>query len=180
MPIKLLILDVDGTLTDSTVYYGDGNIEMKGFNTKDGAILKPLKDLGIEVIILTGRESEATKRRAEELNAIPIQGVHDKLGVLKKLLDEKGLTQEQCAYIGDDVNDYPAMRICAFRACPVDAAIEIKEICDYVSDFAGGYGAVRDICEQLLKKEQKYESFLRIYGVMTDKKISQSKITAAG
>ncbi len=163
--IQLLICDVDGTLTDSSIYYGDGNIELKVFNAKDGAALKPLPRFGIEVIFLTGRESEAVKRRAADLNATAIQGIADKATALTALLAERGIAPEQCAYIGDDINDYTAMRLCGFKACPADAAAEIKSICGYVSPYNGGRGAVRDICERLLKHEGKYTSLLACYGI---------------
>ena len=163
--IQLIILDVDGTLTDASVYYGGNNVEIKAFSTKDGAILKPLSQLGIEVIFLTGRESEAVTRRANDLNATAIQGIDDKLKVLKNLLAERDIEPENCAYIGDDLNDYAAMKLCGFKACPADAAKEIREICDYVSPYNGGHGAVRDVCERLLCKTGSYGKLLTLYEV---------------
>ena len=163
--IRLLICDVDGTLTDSSVYYGDNNVELKSFSTKDGAIIRPLHQLGISVVFLTGRESEAVSRRAAELDAITIQGIDDKTAVVRTLLSERGIVPEQCAYIGDDLNDYASMKLCGFKACPADAAQEIREICDYISPYSGGHGAVRDICEHILKREGKYNDLLAFYGV---------------
>ena len=162
--IKTLILDVDGTLTDGTLYYGGDNIELKAFNTRDGAILKPLRLLGIDVVFLTGRESEAVKRRASDLGVVAVQGVDDKLAALRELLERHGISPDQCAYIGDDLNDYAAMSICGFKACPADAVSEIRGICDYVSPYNGGHGAVRDVCEHILKREGKYAEFLGLYG----------------
>ena len=147
------------------VYYGDNYVEIKKFGIKDGAILKPLPKLGIETVFLTGRDSEATKRRAADLNVVAIQGVEDKRAVLSELLTERKIKYEQCAYIGDDLNDYAAMKMCGFKACPADAVVEIREICDYVSPYRGGHGAVRDICEYILKKGDKYDAFLTVYGV---------------
>jgi 3-deoxy-D-manno-octulosonate 8-phosphate phosphatase (KDO 8-P phosphatase) len=165
LDIQLLIIDVDGTLTDSSVYYGDGNVELKAFNTKDGLMLKALTHLGIDVIFLTGRESEIVTRRADDLGATAIQGISDKEKKLRGLLSEYGITFEQTAYIGDDLNDYTAMMMCGFKACPADAVAEIKMIADYVSHIPGGAGAVRDICEYLLRKHGKYDDFLNLFGV---------------
>jgi 3-deoxy-D-manno-octulosonate 8-phosphate phosphatase (KDO 8-P phosphatase) len=163
--LKIIILDVDGTLTDGTVTYGDNNLESKTFCVKDGLALKGLTKLGFAVYFLTGRTSEAAERRAKELNAVAIQGIDDKKTELINLLESKNISPSECAYIGDDLNDYAAMKLCGFKACPADAAREIREICDYVSPFCGGKGAVRDICEHILHKQGKYESLLDSYGI---------------
>ena len=165
MNIKLLVLDVDGTLTDGTIIFGSQGTELKAFNVKDGLVLKALPCLGIEVVFLTGRTSEATGRRAKELGAAAIQGIDDKLPALEKILNERGMSFEDCAYVGDDLNDYEAMKKCGFKACPADAAKEIKEICDYVSTQNGGQGAVREICEVMLKRCGKHEELLAFYKV---------------
>lgn len=164
--VKLLIVDVDGTLTDGTLFYGNDNSEIKTFNTKDGAILIPLYQLGIEVILLTGLKSKAVIQRARDLGITAIQGIGDKLSVLHKLLAHRDIRPEQCAYIGDDLNDYAAMKLCGFKACPADAAKEILEICDYVSPHSGGHGAVRDICTVVLRQDGKYDEFLKNYRVL--------------
>jgi 3-deoxy-D-manno-octulosonate 8-phosphate phosphatase (KDO 8-P phosphatase) len=165
MAIKLLIIDVDGTMTDGMILYGDNNLEIKAFSTRDGAVLKPLCKLGIDVVFMTGRASEATSRRAADLNVSTVQGVEDKSSALNEMLVEYSLLPEQCAYIGDDLNDFAAMKLCGFKACPADAVAEIRGICDYISPYKGGYGAVRDICEKLLIQEQKHDDFLNYYGV---------------
>ncbi|MCL2079043.1 MAG: HAD hydrolase family protein [Oscillospiraceae bacterium] len=161
--IKLIVCDVDGTLTDSLVIYSDGNIESKAFSTKDGLILKVLPKLGISVVFLTGRTSEAVFRRAADLGATAICGISDKLPALHELLSSRGILPEECAYIGDDLNDYAAMTVCGFKGAPSDAAADVRQLCDYVSPFKGGYGAVRDVCEQILKRDGKYEEFLRLF-----------------
>ena len=158
-----MICDVDGTLTDGFVYYGDGNLEIKAFSIKDGLVLKPLGLLGIEVVFLTGRESEAVNRRATEFGVAVIQGIRDKAAIVSNLLTERKIEPGQCAYIGDDINDYAAMNLCGFKACPADAAVEIRDICDYVSSYNGGHGAVRDICEHILKQDEKYGALLAYY-----------------
>ena len=163
LDISLIIIDVDGTLTNGSILYGDNNTEIKSFSAKDGLILKVLPKLNIEVIFLTGRNSEAVTRRAAELGAEAVQGIDDKLTALKSILAERGVTPEQCAYIGDDLNDYAAMKLCDFKACPADAAVKIREICDYVSPYNGGHGAVRDICEVIIKRDNKHQKFLEIF-----------------
>ena len=163
MEIKLLVIDVDGTLTDGKIYYGNNDVEIKAFNAKDGALLKPLPFFGIRTVFLTGRKSEAVLRRATDLNAMAIQGIENKFDELRKLMKEYCIEPVQCAYIGDDLNDYSAMKICGFKACPADAAIEIKSICDYVSEFNGGHGAVRDICTFILQRDGKYDKVLDFY-----------------
>jgi len=165
MNIKLIIMDVDGTLTDGSIYYDSNGIEIKAFTTRDGAILKPMNNLGIKVVFLTGRSSEAVTKRADDLEAIAIQGIDNKLLMLQELLANHKINNIEVAYIGDDLNDYTAMKICGFKACPSDAVAEIKAICDYVSPFPGGHGAVRDVCECILKKLGKYADFLAHYGV---------------
>ena len=166
MDIKAFIIDVDGTLTNGMIYYGD-NIELKIFNIKDGTALKYLSSINITVVFITGRISEAVARRAAEFNITAIQGVEDKKQKLEEFLADTSINAEQCAYIGDDLNDYAAMKICGFKACPSDAVAEIREICDYVSPYAGGNGAVRDVCEYILKRDGKYEKFVRsFFGVI--------------
>ncbi|MDR0963977.1 MAG: HAD hydrolase family protein [Clostridium sp.] len=164
--IQLLVLDVDGTLTDGTISYGE-YMEMKSFNVKDGLILKVLPSLGIQTVFLTGRASSAVERRARELGAMAMQGVDDKLAALCELLSGRKLEPENCAYIGDDLNDYAAMSICGYKSCPSDAVAAICAICDYVSPYKAAHGAVRDICEHILKQEGTYGDFLRLFGVNT-------------
>ena len=163
MKIRLLVLDVDGTLTDGTIVYGSQGIELKAFNVKDGAVIKVLPGLGIDVVFLTGRTSDAVARRARELGAVAVQGIDDKLPALEKILEERGIGFGECAYVGDDLNDYGAMVKCGFKACPADAVQEIREICDYVSFQIGGHGAVRDICENLLQALGKNYEFISNY-----------------
>jgi len=164
--IKLLICDVDGTLTDGSIIYNDNSAELKSFSVKDGLILKLMPQLGIPVIFLTGRESSIVKRRAEELGALAIQGIDDKPSVIRNIQSERNLSAVECAYIGDDLNDYAAMMLCGYRACPNDAVREIREICNHVSPFNGGHGAGRDICERILDYEDKYAEFLVVAGLI--------------
>ena len=166
--ISLIVADVDGTLTDGSIILGE-NDEFKAFSAKDGGIIKMLGRLGLEVVFLTARDSAAVSRRARELSASAVQGIDDKLSALRRLLDERNVSPEHCAYIGDDLNDYAAMGICGFTACPADAVAEIREACDYVSPCNGGHGAVRDICEHILRQCGKYGEFLDLYGASASK-----------
>lgn len=165
--LKHLVIDVDGTLTDAGVYYDEHGNEMKKFCTRDGAAFFAMKSVGVELIILTGRECAATLRRMTELKADIIkQNVKDKAAWLESYMTENGINKDNIGFIGDDLNDYQAMQLCGFKACPADAAKEIKEICNYISSVPGGHGAVRDICEHILTIESKYNELLAYYGVI--------------
>ena len=168
MKIKLLVLDVDGTLTDAKVIYGSGNAEIKEFNTRDGLIIGKLPGLGIKVVILTARECEPVARRAAELKCEVIQGAKNKAPVLQDIAEKNGVTLSEIAYFGDDINDYEAMSLCGFKACPANAVSFIKEICDYVSAVDGGYGAVRDCAEEMLKRQGIYLDWLLMFGIISD------------
>jgi len=148
--IKLLCMDVDGTLTDGGVYIShEGEFE-KRFDIKDGYGLVALGKSGIQPILITGRTSEITKRRAEELGIHEVyQNVHDKAALIETILDRKQLSWNNIAYIGDDVNDLECIEKAGFSACPSDAVEAVKQRAKYVCRRAGGFGAVRELCEQL-------------------------------
>jgi 3-deoxy-D-manno-octulosonate 8-phosphate phosphatase (KDO 8-P phosphatase) len=164
--IKHIILDVDGTLTDSGVYYDNHGNELKKFSTKDGTGFFIARAAGIKLIILTGRESEATVRRMTELKADSIQqNVKDKAAWLREYMTVNGVDKAEIGYIGDDVNDLSSMRLCGFVGCPADACKEVKAIADYVSPLCGGHGAVRDSIEYLLTKGGLWsECVEKVYG----------------
>lgn len=168
MNIKLLVLDVDGTLTDAKVIYGSGNKEIKEFNTCDGLIILKLPELGIKVVILTARECEPVARRAEELKCEFYQGKKNKASVLREVAANHGVELSEIAYFGDDLNDYDAMSLCGFKACPANAVSHIKGICDYVSKINGGHGAVRDCAEEMLKRLGKYSDWLSMFGIVSE------------
>jgi len=164
--ITHIVFDVDGTLTDGSITISSNGVESKDFQAKDGILIRELPKLGFTTMFLTGRDSELTNIRAKDLNIREVvQGALNKDEILKAYMLEHDLNKEQFAYIGDDVNDYRAMLLCAFKACPTDATLEIKRICDYVSSYGGGRGAVRDICEYLLHNMGKYQSFLNLFGI---------------
>lgn len=150
--IKLIVLDVDGTLTDGGVYIDSNGVETKKFNIKDGAGIVLAEKAGIDFMILTGRESYCVERRAEELKIKYVfQGIIDKFSYLKSFLHENNIDPEEVAYMGDDVNDLECMSYVGFTACPADAVKRVRETVDFVSQFNGGFGAVRDLCDMFIK-----------------------------
>lgn len=157
--ITHFIIDVDGTLTDGGIYYDENGNEYKKFNTKDAVAFWAAQAVGIEPIIITGRKSKALERRAKDLNVKYLfQGVNDKTKKIVELMAELNFSKDNLGYIGDDLNDYPAMLAFAgFIACPYDACDEIKEISHYIAKKAGGYGAVREIMIYLIKRQNKWE-----------------------
>lgn len=162
--ITTIFLDIDGTLTDGKVYLDNGKNEFKSFDVKDGLMVVSTIELGYDIIIMTGRESQVVARRAEELGIKELyQGIRNKKEAVEKLMEEKEFSYENLAYLGDDLNDFAVMDKCAFAACPADAAAEIKEISDYISEYKGGNGAVREILTYILKEKGEYGKVLALY-----------------
>lgn len=156
--IKLIILDVDGTLTDGGLWYDSQGNEIKHFDVKDGLGIKVALENGLQFAIITGRESPIVTHRVEELKIQHIRcGVQIKYPAMKKLLHELGLFPEEVCYIGDDWNDMQCMESVGLKMCPANAANEIKRICDYVSKNNGGHGAVRNCIEFILTKRDEWE-----------------------
>ena len=162
--IKILVLDVDGTLTDGKIYVDDKDNSFKAFNVKDGFALVNWLKLGGEVAILTGKKSNIVERRAKELGIkYVIQGSKNKIQDLKKLLDELDITFENTAYMGDDLNDIGVMKKVGLTACPKDSAAEVLEICDFISTKNGGDAAVREFLEFIMKKNGMWQEVLNKY-----------------
>lgn len=155
--IKLLFMDVDGTLTDGKIYIGAAGEFMKAFHVKDGhAIKKLLPSYHIIPVLITGRTSEMVMRRAQELDIGEIyQGIDNKLEVMLDIVDKYHCKLEDAAYIGDDIVDLPCMSQCGLSGCPSDAADELLAVADYVCAKRGGEGAVREFVEWLLRKESR-------------------------
>ena len=162
--IKILVLDVDGTLTDGKLYMDDKDNALKAFNVRDGfAIVNWLK-LGGEVAIITGKSSNIVERRAKELGIkYVIQGSKNKTQDLKKILERLNLSFENVAYMGDDLNDIGLMKKIALPACPHDAVLEVLEICKFISNKNGGEGAVRDLLEHIMKANGMWKKVLDRY-----------------
>lgn len=157
--IKYIILDVDGTLTDGSIYYLSDGQEMKQFHIKDGFAIVQAQKAGIKLVVITGRKSSIVERRMKELNVEYVfQGIRDKKQFLKQFLYDKSIDPKETVYIGDDLNDLPAMKLCGFKACPQDACEEVKQTVNYISDLNGGCGAVREIIEYIMKRQNRWGS----------------------
>ena len=165
--IKYLIIDVDGTLTDAGIYYDENGNELKKFCTRDAAGFFAAHQVGIQIVILTGRECAATTRRMKEMRVeYLIQNCKDKVNYIQDFMKENNINREEMGYLGDDLNDLPGMSLCGFVGCPADACAEVKEKADYVSGIKGGYGAVRDIISYLLKERGEWEKAIsKVYGI---------------
>ena len=162
--IKLIAFDVDGVMTDGTLYLADDGQEYKGFNSLDGHGLKMLKGTGVELAIITGRSSRVVENRAKNLGITLIhQGAHDKLAVYESLCRELHLQYEDTAFMGDDVVDLPVMRR-AGLAIAVPAAPElVKAHSHYITTRAAGHGAVREACELLMQAQGTSDAALAPY-----------------
>ena len=160
--IKLVLLDVDGTLTDGGIYRGNNGEELKRFNVKDGYAIVNAQKLGIEFGIITGRKSELVEIRSNELKIKYLyQGISEKTVILEEIMQKTGLKKEEIAYMGDDLNDILIMKQSGLTSAPKDAADEVIQIADFVSEKNGGSGAVREFVEYILKKDGKWEIFLK-------------------
>lgn len=152
--IRLLLLDVDGVLTDGRITYGSGGLEVLSFHVRDGLALKAAQEAGITVGLVSGRKSEALFRRAEELRLTEVHiGVEDKMGVYKQLLVRYRLADPEVAYMGDDLPDIPVMQQAGLAISVADAAAEVRNSAHFVTSLSGGQGAVREAVEWLLKSQ---------------------------
>ncbi len=149
--IRLFATDVDGVLTDAGMYYSESGDEWKKFNTRDGMGIKLLQKAGLVTAIVTQERTRLVARRAEKL-AIPElhQGVMDKLSVIREMAMRHGISLQQVAYIGDDVNDIEALQAVGFSAAPADGLPQVLKVVDYVCRQKGGEGAVRELAEMIL------------------------------
>ncbi len=162
--VRLLMLDVDGILTDGRIYYTDNGEEIKAFNVLDGHGIVMLKDAGIKTAIISGRKSQAVKRRAEELGVKYLyQGIFDKVRVMEKIIKAEKINSENVCYIGDDVTDLALLQRVGFSATVPDGAEEVKSRVDYITTRKGGKGAVREIAEIILKAKGVWERIINNY-----------------
>jgi 3-deoxy-D-manno-octulosonate 8-phosphate phosphatase (KDO 8-P phosphatase) len=156
--VRLAVFDVDGVLTDGTLYIGARGEAFKAFNILDGHGVKMLQAAGIAAAIISGRTSEAVARRAGELAiAHVVQGSADKVASLEKLLASLGLDAQACAFVGDDLPDLAAMRRCGFAVAVANAVEAVKESAHYVTRASGGRGAVREFCELVLRAQGRLD-----------------------
>lgn len=162
--IRLLVLDVDGVLTDGRLYFGENGNELKTFDTQDGHGIKMLQQAGIPCAIITGRNTQLVARRAKNLGiAHLLQGREDKLVALRELIATLGISLDAVAYVGDDWPDLPAIMSAGFGVAVANAHPELRQRADYTTQFAGGRGAVREVCDLILRAQDRYDDALAPY-----------------
>lgn len=163
-PIKLLLLDVDGVLTDGNLIYSGEAAESKSFNTQDGFGLRLLREAGIDVGIITARQSAVVARRAEELKMNYIyQGMGNKNEAFKKIRRTSGLKPFEIAYMGDDWLDLVLLQQVGCAIAPANGVREVREVAHFVTERPGGHGAVRDACDLILEAQNKVSELLQKY-----------------
>jgi len=156
--LKLMIFDVDGVMTDGTLYYSERGEELKAFNIRDGLGIKLLKQYGVEVALITARSSRAVELRAANLGIAHLyQGAEDKRGAYAALLARLGLAAGQSGYMGDDLLDLPLITRCGFAATVPAAPEALQSRAHYVTRAHGGHGAVREVCEFILRAQGTLE-----------------------
>ena len=164
--IRVVIFDLDGVLTDGTLYLTDSGEEIKAFNSRDGHGMRMLKASGVELAIITARESHSVKLRAESLNiTLLYQGEKNKLKVFESLVTKLNLDMSSCAYVGDDLIDLPVMTRCGLSICVPSAPILVKKNVRYVTNSEGGQGAVREICELVMLSQGTLDKQLEKYSL---------------
>jgi 3-deoxy-D-manno-octulosonate 8-phosphate phosphatase (KDO 8-P phosphatase) len=162
--IELVIFDIDGVLTDGSLFMGDDGQEYKAFNSKDGHGIRMLLDGGVDIAIITGRQSEVVKHRAHDLGISRIyQGKRDKLPAFIELLEDTKLSAEQVAYVGDDVVDLPVMSKVGLAICVQDGHDFVKKHAHWITNARGGRGAGREVCEMILAAKGKLDAMLESY-----------------
>jgi len=162
--IKLFLMDCDGVLTDGRIWILEGDDDQKAFHTRDGLGLELLHRAGLQSGIISGRSSSAVKRRAESLRMKFVrQGCEDKEQAFAEIIAEAGVTNAEVAFAGDDLTDIPLMLQSGLGIAVADAAAETREQAHYVTDARGGYGAVRDVVELILKSQGRWDEVLRHY-----------------
>jgi len=164
--VRLLVLDVDGVLTDGTVSLDDAGVESKSFHVRDGAAIAIWIRLGLHLAIISSRTSRAVTHRAEELGipgAMVIQGAKNKLTAMRQVQVRCGCSSAETAVMGDDLPDLPMLREAALAAAPRDAAAEVMALAHFVAPAAGGRGAVRALIEHILREAGRWDDGVRLY-----------------
>lgn len=156
--ITTFIFDVDGVLTDGTVYVFENGELVRQMNIKDGYALKTAVDAGFKVCIISGGSNEGVRSRLSGLGIKDIYlGAHNKIEQYNEILSKYNLNPKNVLYMGDDIPDYPVMKLVGLSCCPKDAVPEIQQISNYISQKNGGKGCVRDVIEQVLKVQEKWD-----------------------
>ena len=162
--ITHIFMDIDGTLTNGIIYYDSEGREYKALNIKDGLVISAMVKMGYTFVVVTGRASKIVIKRMTELGVNEIyQGIASKKDFIDNYLNEREIEYENCAYIGDDLNDLCVMNRMGFKGCPGDACEQVKFISDFISAKDGGSGATREILEKLLERNNDKERFLDLY-----------------
>lgn len=162
--VKLLLLDVDGVLTDGTLFFSSDGTESKAFNTQDGFGIRLMQEAGIDVGVITARQSAAVTKRAENLKMRYVyQGESNKLTAYNAILKDSGLKPVEVAYMGDDWLDLILLKRVGFAAAPSNGVTEVKEIAHYATVQSGGNGAVREICDLILRAKGLHRKLLQSY-----------------
>lgn len=162
--VKLLILDVDGVMTDGRIIMDNEGCEMKNFDVRDGHGLKIIQRYGIKVALLTGRQSKVVEHRARDLEIEDVyQGAFNKKDVFEKILEKHKLSAGAAAFMGDDIVDIPVLKRVGFSAAVADALDVVKKSVDYITKNRGGHGAVREICEMILQAQGKWPEIAAKY-----------------
>jgi 3-deoxy-D-manno-octulosonate 8-phosphate phosphatase (KDO 8-P phosphatase) len=162
--VKLLILDVDGVLTDGRIIMDHKGREIKAFDVRDGHGIKLLREAGIEVAILTGRNSPVVQKRADDLGILWVrQAVNDKVAAYQEIAHKVGIGYKETCFVGDDLVDIPLLKQVEVPIVVADGAPEAKRLALYVTQSPGGRGAVREVCDLLLQSQGKWEEVLRRY-----------------
>jgi 3-deoxy-D-manno-octulosonate 8-phosphate phosphatase (KDO 8-P phosphatase) len=162
--VRLMAFDVDGVLTDGTIFVSAGGEEIKAFNILDGHGLKMLRDSGVQLAVVSGRASAALERRARELGIDHVlQGLADKLPAFEGMCARVGVALDACGFMGDDLPDLPILLRCGFAASVPDAPEAVRSRVHYVTRAAGGRGAVREVCELVLAAQGKLDAALQRY-----------------
>lgn len=162
--IKLIVLDVDGTMTDGKIYIDNSGNETKSFNVKDGLAIAQAIKHNVKVAIVTGRSSKIVDIRAKELGIEEVyQNAKDKVKVINSIVNKNLIGLTEVCFIGDDINDLPVMKIVGFSACPKNAAIEVCNQANFISQHYGGEGAVREIIEMIMKEQGLWNPILEKY-----------------
>lgn len=150
--VKLLLLDVDGVLTNGQVLIDSSGNLLRSMNIKDGFALQLAIKKGYKVAVISGGSSDGVVSRLQNLGITEVRmGVSDKVAEMQSICNQYGITPEDCLFVGDDIPDKPAMQLCGFPCCPADAVAEIKDISTYISPYKGGEGCVRDVIEKWLR-----------------------------
>lgn len=170
MNIKLIAFDVDGTLTDGSLYENEKGEVYKKFHVHDGLILSLVNSMGVKTGLITGRNSPIVEARGKELHMnFVLLGVKNKVKAMEMLLEKYKLKWEEVAYMGDDLNDLPLLKKVGYSGCPKNSCIENKEICDFISSCDGGNGAAREFVEKILKKQNLWKNALNKFQEILEK-----------